>query len=93
VNIDIKDMLTLSDKNSYVVVSKAKFEKHVYYYLIDKNNNENIKFCVEKAENNSLIEVEDKKLIQQLLPFFLKAASKAITKEDIKLLEEISEGI
>jgi len=86
--IEIKDTVTLSDDNSYVVVSKTSHQGNVYYYLIDKDNNENLKFCVEKLENKSLAEIQDTNLIQQLLPLFLEASSKAITKEDLELLEE-----
>jgi len=87
-DVEIKDTITLNDGNSYIVVSKTSHNDDIYYYLIDKDNNENIKFCVEKKENNSLLEVNDNNLIQQLLPVFLKATSKAITKEDIELLLE-----
>jgi len=84
--IDIKDTITLSDDNSYVVVSKVNYKDNTYYYLIDKNNNENLKFCVEKTESKSFLEVEDANLIQQLLPLFLKASSNAITKEDLEII-------
>jgi len=89
-DIDIKDIVTLSDNNSYVVVSKVSYQENVYYYLVDKDKNENIKFCVENIENLSLIEVEDKDLIQQLLPLFLKSSTMAITKEDLELMESNS---
>jgi len=86
-NIDIKDTITLSDDNSYVVASKTNYQNNTYYYLIDKANNENIKFYFENTKNSSLVETEDKILIQQLLPHFLKASSKALTKEDLELIE------
>ena len=88
-DIDIKDMITLSDDNEYVVVSKTDYEENTYYYLIDSNNNENIKFCVENSDNQSLKEVEDKKLIQELLPLFVKITTSAIAKEDIELMQTI----
>jgi len=84
--IEIKDTIILSDSNSYVVVSKTNYQDNIYYYLINKKDNESIKFCVEKTNNNSLLEIDDKNLIQQLLPLFLKSASNAITKEDLELL-------
>jgi len=86
--INIKDILVLSDDREYVVVSKTSHQGNVYYYLMDKDNNENLKFCVEKTVNKSLLEINDTNLIQQLLPLFLDASSKAITKEDLELLEE-----
>jgi len=85
-NIGIKDIIILSDDNEYVVVSKAKYQNNAYYYLIDKNNNENLKFCIEKTESKSFLEIEDADLIQKLLPLFLDASSKAITKEDLEII-------
>jgi len=85
--VNIKDIIILSDNNNYVVVSKIVYQGNTYYYLIDKDNNENLKFCIEKPENNSLLEVNDSNLIQQLLPMFLEASSNAITKEDLEIIE------
>lgn len=72
--IDIKDVLTLDDKNDYVVISKTIYENKTYYYLVDNNNNSNLKFCYE--ENDSLVELEDKELTTKLLPLFLKNIEK-----------------
>ena len=69
--IDIKDIITLSDDNEYVVVSKTVYQNNTFYYVIDKNNIVNVKFLMEKSENNSLVEIEDKDLIQILLPLFV----------------------
>ena len=70
--IDIRDILTLDDNNEYVVVSKVTYENKIYYYLVDKNNNENLKFCYENTD--SLVELNDKVLVTKLLPLFLDAA-------------------
>ena len=70
--IDIKDILTLDDKNDYVVVSKINYENKIYYYLVDINNNDNLKFCYE--DNNELVEIEDKELTTKLLPMFLEVS-------------------
>ena len=70
--IDIKDVLTLDDKNEYVVVSKINYESKTYYYLVDINNNNNLKFCYE--DNNELVEIEDKELTTKLLPMFLEVS-------------------
>ena len=77
--IDIRDILTLDDNNEYVVVSKILYEGKIYYYLVDKNKNENIKFCYEKEDN--LVELNDKVLVTKLLPLFLDAA-KSINFDD-----------
>lgn len=75
--IGIKDILTLDDKNDYVVVSKINYENKTYYYLVDINNNENLKFCYE--DNNELVEIEDKELTTKLLPMFLKVSKEELS--------------
>lgn len=74
--IRIKDTLTLSDSNEYVVISKINYDSKNHYYLLDKNNNSNLKFCYE--DNNELVEIEDKVLITKLLPLFLLETAKEI---------------
>ena len=74
--INIKDTLTLDDNNEYVVISKVNYESKNYYYLLDKNNEENFKFCYE--DNEELVEIEDKKLNTKLLPLFVEVAKKEI---------------
>ena len=74
--IDIKDTLFLDDENQYIVISKISYENKIYYYLLDKNNSKNIKFCYE--ENNELIETDNKELIIKLLPLFVETAQKNI---------------
>ena len=68
-NIDIKDVITLSDNNEYGVVSKTIYDNKIYYYLVDINDNSNIKFLFE--EGNKLLELEDEKLIQSIIPKLL----------------------
>ena len=77
--IDIRDILTLDDNNEYVVVSKITYDNMVYYYLVDKNDNANLKFCYENGD--SLVELNDKVLVTKLLPLFLDAA-KSINFDD-----------
>ena len=74
--INIKDILTLDDNNEYVVISKINYESKNYYYLLDKNNIENIKFCYE--DNEELVEIDDKELVTKLLPLFVEASKKEI---------------
>ena len=88
-NIEIKDTIILSDNSRYIVVSKTNYKSNIYYYLIDENNHENIKYCIKHNNDNSLSEIFDKSLIQELLPFFLKSMSGAITKEDLELMETV----
>ena len=74
--IDIKDVLTLSDNNEYVVVSKIDYENKTYYYLVDNNNHNNLKFCY--LDNDELVEIENKELTTKLLPMFLEEAKNEI---------------
>ena len=67
-SIDIKDILTLDDDNKYVVVSKVYFEGKDFLYLVDINNNANLKFCY--VDNDELVESSDKELNTKLLPLF-----------------------
>ena len=68
--INIKDTLTLDDNNEYVVVSKVNSEDKNYFYLIDKNDNSNVKFCYQ--DNDELVELNDKELVTRLLPLFVE---------------------
>ena len=72
-NINIKDILTLSDDNRYVVISKAQYENKQYLYLIDINNNENMKFCY--INGNEIIESNNKELNTKLIPLFYEKAN------------------
>lgn len=76
--IDIRDVLTLSDGNKYGVVSKTIKDGIVYYYLVDINDNSNIKFCYEDKTPNQidLVEVNDEKLIKSLLLSFVNNIKK-----------------
>lgn len=78
---NIKDVITLDDDNDYVVVSKIKYDNKYYYYLIDMNKRSNIKFCYEDGEY--LVQFSDSKLIEKLLPQFLK-----VSKTEIENLQK-----
>ena len=66
--IQIKDVVTLSDQNEYLVVSKVDHEYKNYYYLVDINDNSNVLFLYENGEK--LTEVEEPELVCKLLPMF-----------------------
>lgn len=66
--IQIKDVVTLSDQNEYLVVSKVDHEYRTYYYLVDINDNSNVLFLYENGEK--LTEVEEPELVSKLLPMF-----------------------
>lgn len=68
--MNIKDILTLSDGNKYVIASKVEYNYKIYLYLVDINHNSNIKFCY--LENDEVVIVKDSKLINKLSPLLLK---------------------
>ena len=74
--IEYQDVITLSDKNRYVVASKVNYNNSTYVYLVDIDNNTNLKFA-ELEENNSLSEldsVRDEELINQLIPLLYNSS-------------------
>lgn len=74
--IEYQDIITLSDKNKYVVASKISYNNSKYVYLVDINDNTNIKFA-EIEENNLLSELDnviDEELLNQLIPLFYNNA-------------------
>lgn len=71
-DIEKKDIITLSDNNDYVVISKINYEENYYYYIVDINNVENLKFV--KESNDELLELNDKNLLTTLIPLFAKDA-------------------
>lgn len=67
--IDIKDVLTLDDDIKYVVVSKVQYtDGKEYYYLVDMNDNSNIKFGY--VDNDDFVETSNTELMKNLLPLF-----------------------
>ena len=72
-NIDIKDLITLDDKNEYVVVGKVDYDGITYYYIVDINNNSNFKFCY--LDHDEFVESSNQVLNTKLLPLFMKSLS------------------
>lgn len=71
--IGIGDIITLSDDNKYRVVNKTLKKGTTYYLLVSENDISNIKFCYEEMRNEPVfIEVEDKKLVRELMMRFTK---------------------
>lgn len=74
--INVKDSLVLDDDNEFVVVGKATYNNIEYYYILDKYNNSNYKFCY--LDNEELVEIEDEELTKILLPLLLDSAKEEI---------------
>ncbi len=71
-NIDIRDLITLSDGNKYIVISKVYYDNNDYLYLVDVNENNNLKYCY--IEDDSIVEITDEELNKKLLPLFFERA-------------------
>lgn len=74
--INVKDSLVLDDDNEFVVVGKATYNNIEYYYILDKYNNSNYKFCY--LDKEELVEIEDEELTKILLPLLLDSAKEEI---------------
>lgn len=70
----IKDVLTLSDNNSYVVASIADYDNKTYLCLVDIYNNDNKKFCYLNKDEVIIIEKEkmNKTLLLKLMNNIVK---------------------
>jgi len=83
--IEVKDVITLSDNNKYVVCSKINYKGENYLHLIDLGESSNIKFGMEKiiGERISIVEIKNEDLIRMLIPLLYNEA-----KEILDNLEE-----
>lgn len=68
-NINEKDIITLSDNIDYIVVKKTNYNDQFYYYISDIKNPENVKFLYEDKEE--LVEIEDNNHIKTLVDIML----------------------
>ena len=90
-DIDVNDRITLSDGNIYQVAGKVKYEGKIYYFLSDLKKITNIKCCYENSERHSVIEVNDKRFIQKLLPMFMDSQNEKYAEEVIETMAEENE--
>lgn len=77
--IDVNSMITLNNKEKYVVLEKINIENINYYYVALVNDNETdikdeykIIKLEEKNGINYVIEVVEQALLTKLLPLFLE---------------------
>lgn len=78
--LNIFDKVTLSNDEKYIVISKICHEGKTYYYLINENNKEDIKICYGDLENQSMIEIKNREIIEVLFPIFLKKSQENIAE-------------
>ena len=77
--IELTNLVTLDDDNEYVVAAKTNYENRVYYFFVDINDNKNIKFLYEDGEE--LVEVDDGKIIEELVPLFADSMREIVSDE------------
>lgn len=78
----VGSIIELEDKKEYIVISNAEFEGKVYYFIMEEQNQTNVKFCVEKVKDEKTYfeEFSDKKLFMQLQPLFEKSSKEFLSK-------------
>lgn len=81
-NIKELDVLTLDDDKKYLVSSIAEVDNIKYLFLVDMDDNTNVKLMEEKMvdEEIHLLVVEDKERLAKLLPELLNGSRKAMNK-------------
>ena len=77
--MNIKDVLTLSDGNEYLIASKVNYDYKIYLYLVDINNNKNIKFCY--LDNDEVVIVKKESLSNALLLKLFNSMVKVLKEE------------
>lgn len=68
-NINEKDIITLSNNVDYIVIKKIKYNDLFYYYISDIKNSGDIKFLYE--DKDELVEIEDENHIKTLVDMML----------------------
>lgn len=63
--IEYQDIITLSDENKYLVASKVNYNNSKYIYLVDINDNKNLKFA--EIENDGVISELDASIDAELI--------------------------
>ena len=63
--MNIRDVLTLSDSNEYVIASKVNYNNKIWLCLVDINNHKNIKYCY--LDNDEIVVVKKETINDTLL--------------------------
>lgn len=69
--LEVRDIITLKD-SKYMVISKVDLDNIYYFYIANVEKNDDFKFCY--LENDYLVEINDKELLQKLIPMFTDQA-------------------
>ena len=76
--MEITDILTLSDNNEYMIVSKANYDYKIYLCLVDIKDNKNIKFCY--LDNDEVVIVKKENLNSALVLKLLRNTGNLINE-------------
>ena len=77
--LDIKDVVELDNKKSYIVVSKmVHTDNKLYYYLVELEGDD-VMFCYENQ--GKLVEITDQDLNTELLTLFMEEELRNMEKE------------
>lgn len=68
-NIKVNDVLTLSNKSKYMVISKTIIDNVVYLYIINVNNPKDLRIVY--LNDGSVTKVKDEELLDRLKMIFL----------------------
>ena len=68
-NINVNDVLSLSNNNKYMVISKTIIDDVVYLYLINVNNPKDLRIVY--LNDGNVTKVKDEALLNKLKMIFL----------------------
>lgn len=66
--INTNCIIILDDHNEYAIVKKLFYQNKNYYYIVDINNNSNLKFCYQ--DNDTLVEIKNASVLKEIIPLF-----------------------
>lgn len=86
-NIDIKDVITLSNNIKYIVSSKASLDGKTYYLLVNIDNISDFKIFY--LDNNDMVVSKDEDVNDKLFPLFYE--NNRSDEDIINVLKELIE--
>ena len=84
--LEEKNVVRLCDGCEYFVTHKIEVNGDPHYFLVDINDQSNIKVCFQSGDD--LVEIEGEK-IDELIPLFAERSKEILPKEVIDKLEGI----
>ena len=66
--IECNDLITLDNGTDYLIVNKIMNSSHEYYYMINKDDVSDFKFCY--LDDDEIVEILDENNINDLMVLF-----------------------